>query len=391
MRQDRWTGHSNHSGYVIVTVALLLVVLIGFSALAVDVGMLYAARTESQRAADAAALAGAFTYILELAPDNTAAKTKAESDAKAVAMHSKVMGDTISAGQATALAEPDKKRVTVTINRNESTFFAKMLGADSALVSVTAVAEAGPYATTYKCGNPWFVPNTLVSTSLPCDGCANGQVLISGGLPTAFARNFVATEQGFTLRSKGTKDDVGTQWLGTTFAVDLGGNNNSGSTYQAAISGCSDQTYICTGSYFPLTGVKEGPTKNGVEDLVGNPPTWQLEHVAQYSNGSTTRDLSPALVLAPIVDLCSIAGFCPTNSFPSGSGSQVPALTVVGFAMLFLDGTNSSLPANRQVAGAANNDVVAHLINVMPCNPAPTANDPTGSPSFSIPLRLVRP
>ena len=32
MRQDRWTGHSNHSGYVIVTVALLLVVLIGFSA-----------------------------------------------------------------------------------------------------------------------------------------------------------------------------------------------------------------------------------------------------------------------------------------------------------------------------------------------------------------------
>ena len=45
------------SGYILVTVAILLIVLLGFTALAVDVGMLFAGRTQSQRAADAGALA----------------------------------------------------------------------------------------------------------------------------------------------------------------------------------------------------------------------------------------------------------------------------------------------------------------------------------------------
>ena len=46
-------------GAVIVMVAVLLVVLLGCVALAVDIGYLYVARTELQRAADAAAMAGA--------------------------------------------------------------------------------------------------------------------------------------------------------------------------------------------------------------------------------------------------------------------------------------------------------------------------------------------
>lgn len=46
-------------GAIIVMVAILLVVLLGCVALAVDIGHLYVARTELQRAADAAALAGA--------------------------------------------------------------------------------------------------------------------------------------------------------------------------------------------------------------------------------------------------------------------------------------------------------------------------------------------
>ena len=46
-------------GVVIVMVAVLLVVMLGCVALAVDIGYLYVARTELQRTADAAALAGA--------------------------------------------------------------------------------------------------------------------------------------------------------------------------------------------------------------------------------------------------------------------------------------------------------------------------------------------
>src|SRR3989442_4644766 len=52
-------------GFVLVVVAVVLVALIGFLALAVDVGVLYSARTSAQEVADAAALAGAFTFINE--------------------------------------------------------------------------------------------------------------------------------------------------------------------------------------------------------------------------------------------------------------------------------------------------------------------------------------
>ena len=49
-------------GTVVVAAAIMMVALLGFAALAVDVGNLYAAKGQLQRAADAAALAGASTF-----------------------------------------------------------------------------------------------------------------------------------------------------------------------------------------------------------------------------------------------------------------------------------------------------------------------------------------
>src|SRR6266566_9804442 len=50
-------------GFVLVVLAIVLLALVGFLALAVDIGVLYSARTSAQGVADAAALAGAFTFI----------------------------------------------------------------------------------------------------------------------------------------------------------------------------------------------------------------------------------------------------------------------------------------------------------------------------------------
>jgi len=50
---------SNESGQIIVILAIALVVLLAFTALAIDVGMAYADRTISQNVADSAAMAGA--------------------------------------------------------------------------------------------------------------------------------------------------------------------------------------------------------------------------------------------------------------------------------------------------------------------------------------------
>src|SRR6266704_1025254 len=67
------------SGYVLVTVAVLLVVLVGFTTLAIDTGMLFAARTQAQRAADAAALAGASTFVLNSSDLTPAATARANA------------------------------------------------------------------------------------------------------------------------------------------------------------------------------------------------------------------------------------------------------------------------------------------------------------------------
>src|ERR1044072_7870950 len=50
-------------GLTVPMLALFLVVLLVMAALAVDMGILYTARTSAQHAADAAALAGAFTFV----------------------------------------------------------------------------------------------------------------------------------------------------------------------------------------------------------------------------------------------------------------------------------------------------------------------------------------
>src|SRR5439155_13656988 len=83
-------------GYVLVTVAALLLVLLGFMALAIDSGILLGARTSSQRAADAAALAGAATFVLDAAspqPDT------AILHARQTAMSNKVLGTLIEDAQ----------------------------------------------------------------------------------------------------------------------------------------------------------------------------------------------------------------------------------------------------------------------------------------------------
>jgi Putative Flp pilus-assembly TadE/G-like len=57
----RHAGWDDEGGQVAIVVSLMLVVLLGFAALVVDVGLNWAARTQAQLAADAAALAGART------------------------------------------------------------------------------------------------------------------------------------------------------------------------------------------------------------------------------------------------------------------------------------------------------------------------------------------
>src|SRR2546426_2929498 len=82
-------------GFVLVVLALLLVALIGFLALAVDIGVLYSARTSAQEVADAAALAGAFTFINDT---QSSQPQTASSNALQVALNNSILGQPVAAG-----------------------------------------------------------------------------------------------------------------------------------------------------------------------------------------------------------------------------------------------------------------------------------------------------
>src|SRR5437762_12201376 len=102
-------------GYVLVTVAILLFVLVAFMALAIDTRVLLGARASSQRAADAAALAGAYTFLVN--PTSVQPGT-AILHAKQTAINNKVLGTSIADAQVDVQVvdvAPNPRRVTVTI------------------------------------------------------------------------------------------------------------------------------------------------------------------------------------------------------------------------------------------------------------------------------------
>src|SRR5262245_50052877 len=113
-------------GYILVTVAALLFVMLGVTALAIDIGLSYGARAQNQAAADAGALAGAATYL-----DATFTQAKIENNAAKAAIANKTLGLAIGSGDVTAAADMANRRVTVTIDRDEPTFFSRVIGFNS--------------------------------------------------------------------------------------------------------------------------------------------------------------------------------------------------------------------------------------------------------------------
>src|SRR5215468_2184327 len=79
-------------GLTIPMLALFIVVLIVMAALAVDLGLLYTARTSAQHAADAAALAGAFTFVT----NPRANSSDASSAAVASATENSILGTPVA-------------------------------------------------------------------------------------------------------------------------------------------------------------------------------------------------------------------------------------------------------------------------------------------------------
>ena len=162
-------ARSSRRGAVVVMVALLLTGLLGFGAFAVDLSQVMAHRSELQRAADAAALAGVVRLM-------TTSPNFADDDAMRYSALNRIMGDTaritVDYGNWDGVSfskhscSPgcgvdgayENAAIRVQLSSTSPSIFAKVLGVDSTVVQAEAIAWASPNVELTDCVKPFAIP-----------------------------------------------------------------------------------------------------------------------------------------------------------------------------------------------------------------------------------------
>ena len=183
MRNDRVKGQShgfarafrmvgNRHGAALAIVAISLVVILGMGALAVDMGMLIKQRDDAQRAADAAALAGASAFqegdpldVLDIARDrafsylaqNYVGHDYVDTTGQSTSAFGSVRVTTSAEG--TVVVLPDSEKVRVIVRRPAvGTLFARVLGFFNVSIAAKAAAVAAS-AGGAGCLMPFAIPD----------------------------------------------------------------------------------------------------------------------------------------------------------------------------------------------------------------------------------------
>lgn len=421
---------SGERGQTIILVAVSLVTLLAMAALAIDVVTLYVARSEMQRAADAAALAGAKAFvdsgITSLAttdPNYAGVQNLAQVMAKA-AINSIVPQNRI-AGTAPVLVgapafdftRPGNPQLTVTLQRTDlPTYFARIWGSRLATVTASAVAEAynasgsqtstGNYVpVTPKCVKPLLVvnqdPKTLNPlidpiTGLAAPGVIGEQITLypactgTGGVGTCTTISPSNPPQA-NAPNPGDLPYIPAQV--TPNPNNLCPSCVGATDFEQSIECCDFNPYSC-GAATPKinidTIIRHGQlrteTDNGVQCLINGgakdtlDPTSLPDLAAGIGPARITANSGPhsgvlvttsnSIATLPIIDRTLVA-------------TQV---TVLGFLQVFIDdsSTTNSPPAGLHA------EVQAHILNVVGCGNNPSAGATVSGGGVSpIPVRLI--
>ena len=408
-------------GVTLFMVAAALLGLLGISALAIDLVTLYVARNEAQRAADAAALAGAKAFADSgftsgLVPASVV-QSLATARAINVGAQNKVGGQPAfitSSDISFDFSNLENPRITVMVQRIAArgtpgqpggampTIFAKALGFLSADVSAMATAEAyngsggptgppvcagcvkpvvlpncdpghtGPIPSAFCLGSAEFVnPACLTNPSFPgiCNpgpisqgGVIGMEMVIRPGLPSGAP----APSQYYSL------------------AIGAPGANQ----FRANIQTCNTSQFACGNILDLETGDMRGPLRQGFMNLIHQPgqdtidtslgPPFPITGGNNNPNPALRGQLittSDSIVTIPLYDGHAL---CPGGGKPCGA-----SVMIVGYLQMFI----------KQVSGNAN--VTAVILNVSGCGTlggtcSPGSGSVSGGGASLIPIRLVR-
>jgi hypothetical protein len=128
----------NQSGQVVIIVALAMLALVGFTALAVDIGYLRRQQSLMQTAADSAAIAGA--WALSQGGDWQAAGLY---DASLNGFTNGLNGISVALSQPTSGQYAGSQYVQAVVSTNQPTFFMRVFGMDTVALNAVAIAYSG--------------------------------------------------------------------------------------------------------------------------------------------------------------------------------------------------------------------------------------------------------
>jgi hypothetical protein len=437
----------NERGQTIILVAISIVSLLAMAALAIDVVTLYVARSDIQRAADAAAVAGAkaladsgITTLLTTDPKFPTVQAWAPNVANA--QISAVLQNNLVAGTAPNLvsspidwSRQGNPHITVNLQRtNLPTFFSKIWGGSAASVTATATAEAynpanlnpstpiTPIAP--KSVKPWLVANADPTLTAPKFVDTGTWVVDSGVIgqsfdlvsdctgsvvPCALSRNPPQFPAGSSTPQVQYVPATVIPNSANVCPTSVGSCNSSclgASPYELSVE-CADAnaySYLnCGGGSANNTwdntvnpGGAAGASATGAQCLI---------HATGPSSGTQQDTLNPTLWPGAPMQItggtCSVA---PTQLVTTSSSivtipiidnttalnSTGGPVTVVGFLQAFInqvDGVPGGL--GQPPAGSIN----IYVLNIVGCSTPPNAANPVigGSGTSPIPVRLITP
>lgn len=333
----------NERGASIVLVTLMIASLMGMAALAIDVGMLYNARAEAQRAADSAALAGAGSLLV--APD--------EDRARSIAIEF----GTLNAVQGTAVelldgdVEVDLNAMSVhaTVRRVASrgnamtTWFARVFGVDEVDVAAEATAAVGSTSSA-TCLKPWIVPDAWDDADLDqqfdpaMDYYAPGVTSYGSdyrdGVPasngfdppgTVYTADF---GRPILLKSGDPKKAAQPGWY---YPWDIpqvdGGPAAGGDRYRWNIAHCNPTVVTLGDQYMVENGNMIGPTRQGMKDLIDQDPDayWDPAGDSVAMSVAPSWEGSPRIVHMPLYD--------PREEIASGK----KPITIINVTAFFIE------------------------------------------------------
>lgn len=318
-----------------VFVALVMLVLLGAAALAIDAGVLYTARTQCQNAADSGALACA-GHMMTFNTLNASVVSKCRTKAIEYADYNKVLSTPVALINSDVTVDLALKRCRVCVPRTQArgnpvpTYFAR-IWRNSVDVSACATAEIA-VAQTANCMKPWALPDAF--NDADGDGTYDPGEYYEAGV----------TSYGTNYRQNG--NDVGVPLIvkqanpqdaiapGQFFPIDLPIPNSpdtGGDRYRDNISSCNSTAVSIGDTLWTENGNMIGPTKQGVQDLIDLDPnaSWDTGN-GQITGSAYGTSGSPRIIRIPFFD----------PRFPPTSGKQ--DFVVTNIASLFLESIDSN-------------------------------------------------